>query len=280
MMKRFFNKPYPFNNDLQHNAKVIFFISIGILGFLLIFQPIEISLLSKKEIFYLVSGLAASTFIILTVNLIILPSLFPGLFDNKKWTVKKEILWNIWIILGISSSFLLFFSKLSGLMDIRFVDIVKIILLGSLPVTVLIIMNQNRLLRSHLRSARQLNERLKEIKQQKDKRIRLESDYKNDDLVIKPDSLILIKSADNYVEVYYENEGGIKKQMIRSTLKKMEEIFRKFHFIVKCHRSCIVNIHYIKEIRGNSQGYTLFFEKIDFPVMVSLKYINTLKKML
>ncbi len=279
-MLKFLKKPYPFNEDLRHNAKIIFFISLGILAFLLIFQPIEINSFSKTEIFYLVTGLALSTFLVLSFNLIVLPSLFPKIFNNKGWNIKKEIIWNLWILLAISSSDFIFYSKLLGVFDINFNDIVKIILLGSLPVAVLIIINQERLLKAHLKSAQQLNKKLIDSKQKKERFINFVSDYKKDNLIIKSDSLILIKSADNYIEVYYESDGIVKKQMIRSTLQKAEEVTTEYEFIFRCHRAFIVNINHIVEIQGNSQGYKLFFKNIDFPVIVSQKYINEFSKLI
>jgi len=279
-MLKFLNKPYPFNDNLKHNAKIIFFISLGILAFLLLFQPIEISSLTNTEVFYLVSGLAASTFLILTLNLIVIPSLLPKLFYNNVWNVKREIIWNIWILFTITTSDIIFYSKLFEIMDIQFSDLITIILLGLLPVSVLIIINQDRLFRSHLKSAQLLNKKLLEGKHQKEKLIHFESDYKKDDLVIKSDTLLLIKSADNYIEVYYEIDGDVKKQMIRSSLIKAEESIHDFDFIIKCHRTFVVNINHIKEIQGNSQGYKLSIENLDFPVLVSQKYIKDLQNLL
>jgi len=279
-MLKFLNKPYPFNDDLRYNAKIILFISLGILVFLLIFQPIEINSFSKKEIFYLVTGIAVSTFLVLSFNLLVLPSLFPKIFYNKVWNIKREIIWNIWILLAISSSDFLFYSKLFGVIDINFSDIGKIVLLGLLPVAVLITINQERLLRSHLKYAQQLNKKLIESKQQKEKLIHFESDYKKDNLIIKSDSLILIKSSDNYIEVYYKSDGIVKKQMVRSSLKKAEESIQDFDFIMKCHRTFIVNINHIKEIQGNSQGYKLYIENLDFTALVSQKYIKDFNKII
>ncbi len=279
-MLKFLNKPYPFNDDLRHNAKIILFISLGILVFLLIFQPIEISSFSGTEIFYLVTGLAASTFLVLSLNLIVLPSLFPKLFYSNVWNIKREIMWNIWILLAISGSDFLFYSKLFGVIDINFSDVGEIILLGFLPVAVLIIINQDRLLRSHLKSAQQLNKKLIESKRQKEELIHFESDYKKDNLKITSNSLLLIKSADNYIEVFYKSEGIVKKQMVRSSLKKAEESIQDFDFIFKCHRTFIVNINHINEIQGNSQGYKLYVENLDFPALVSQKYINDFNKMI
>lgn len=277
-MLNFLNKPYPFNDDLRHNAKIILFISLGVLAFLLIFQPIDIYAFSTKKIIHLVTGLAVSTFLVLSLNLIVLPSLFPKIFYNNVWSIKREIIWNLWILLTISSSDFLFYTQLFGVLEIDFTDIGKIILLGFLPVAVLIIINQERLLRSHLKSAQQLNKKLMEGKLQKGKLIHFESDYKKDNLSISPDALLLIKSADNYIEIYYQSEGILKKHLIRSSLKRADETVKDFNFLLQCHRTYIVNTNYIKEIEGNSQGYKLYFEMLDFPALVSQKYINRIKQ--
>lgn len=272
-MLKFLNKPYPFNDDLKHNAKIILFISLGVLIFLIVFQPIDISSFSKKNIIYLVTGIAISTFLTLSLSLLILPSLFPEIFDSNKWNIKKEILWNLWILLAISSSELFFYSKLFSILDIGFMDIVKIILLGLIPVAILITINQERLLRSHLKSAQALNKKLLENRQIKDRFITFESQYKNDNLIIKVDLLLFIKSADNYIEVFFESQGVVKNQLVRSTLNQAEELLIEFDFIMRCHRSFIININRIKEIQGNSQGYKLFFGNKDLFAMVSQKYI-------
>jgi hypothetical protein len=279
-MLKFLDKPYPFNDDLKHNAKIILFISLGILVFLLIFQPIEISSFTTKEIFFLVTGIAVSTFLVLTINLIVLPSLFANVFNSSKWDIKREIAWNVWILLAISSSDMLFYSKLFGVIDIGFPDVGRIIFLGFLPVAVLIIINQDRLLRSNLKSAQLLNKRLLERKEQNEKLVHFVSEYKNDEITLKPSTLFLIKSADNYIELYYEREGLLQKHTVRSSLKNIEITLHDFDYLFRCHRSYIININHIKEIQGNSQGYKLYFENLDFPVQVSQKYISEFKRII
>ncbi|RLD56315.1 MAG: hypothetical protein DRJ01_15415 [Bacteroidetes bacterium] len=276
-MLKFLNKPYPFNDDLRFNAKIILFISLGVLAFLLIFQPIDFAVWSKKEIVYIIAGLVTSTFLVLSLNLIVLPSLFPKIFYKNTWNIKKEILWNLWILVAISSSDFLFYSQITGLFDISFFDITKILLLGLLPVAVLITINQERLLRSHLISAQQLNKQLLEKKQHQKNLIHFVSDYKNDTLTIKADLLIAIKSSDNYIEVYYKNNEIVKKQIIRSSLKRVEELINRYEFILRCHRSYIVNIKFINEIQGNPQGFQLFMVDTNFTVPVSQKYIHEFK---
>lgn len=279
-MWKLLQRPYPFNDDVKHNAKIIFFISIGVLLFLLLFQPIDYSAYNNIDIFYLITGLAASTFLTLSLNLIILPSLFPNQFFQNRWTILKEILWNVWILITISFSDFLYYTKLFGVIHINFNIVGMLLLLGVLPVCVLIIINQDRLLRSHLKSAQKLNYRLAETKLPKERFINFLSDYQKDHLKIKPDALMLIRSADNYIEVFYKIDGNVKNQMIRSTLKKANEATRDFDFIVKCHRTYIVNINYISEIKGSSQGYGLHFENLDFSALVSQKYIKDFDKII
>ncbi len=279
-MLEFLNKPYPFNDDLKSNAKIIFFLSLGNLIFLLIFEPIEPASLYSVNLFYILAGIAGPTFIILTLNLIVIPSLFPKVFNSSKWDIKREILWDTWILLSLSSIIFLVFSKIFGINNITYSDIVKTIFFGMLPVAILITINQARLLKYHLKSARELNKRLIEKKKSGEKLIFFHSQNKKDELAIKPSSLRVIKSSDNYIEIYYERDNKIISTMLRSTLKNTEILLSDFENIFRCHRSYIVNIDHIIEIQGNSQGYKIFLDSIDFPVFVSHKYIPEFQKLI
>ncbi len=279
-MLKFLKKPYPFNDDLQYNAKLIFFISIGVLAFLYIFQPIEISSFSPEKVFYLVVGLGVSTFAVLSLNLMVLPSLFPKLLNNSKWTILKEILWNLWILLVISSADLLYYSKLMGFFNITLSHIFTIILVSVLPVGILIFVNQERLFRQNLKSAKEISKKIHETKHPEDKLVHIKSDYKNDSLSLNPDTIIMIKSANNYIEVLYNEDDQIKKQMIRTSLSKTEEILFQYEFLFKSHRSYIINANLIHEINGNSQGYIVHFENTDVTAQVSQKYINDFQKLI
>jgi DNA-binding LytR/AlgR family response regulator len=88
----------------------------------------------------------------------------------------------------------------------------------------------------------------------------------------------LIRSADNYIEVFWKDGDLIKRQLIRGTLQKAADLLEDYTYIFKCHRSFIVNINYIERVEGNSQGYKLFFEDIDFEIPVSKLSVNELKE--
>ena len=47
-MFKFLKNQYPFNDDLKYNSKLIFFISIGVLAFLYLFQIIRPSWIDTR----------------------------------------------------------------------------------------------------------------------------------------------------------------------------------------------------------------------------------------
>ena len=278
-MLNFLNKPYPFNDDLKYNSKLIFFISIGVLVFLYLFQPLDVSLMDNKEKFYVVVGLGAVTFLSLSLNLLILPSLFSNIFIKRIWNIKKEIIWNIWILSTISVSYYLYY-KVLGVFDIDFRMIVSLILIAVIPITGLITVNQNRKLRSYLKLAEGINKKLEENKSIDEKLVHFISDYVKDNLSIKVSLLLLIRAANNYIEVFWKEGEKVRSQMIRTSLLKAEEVLEEHKFVFKCHRSYMVNVNFIDKIEGSIQGYKLFFENLDFSIPVSKNFAYKLKELI
>ncbi len=275
-MLRFLKKPYPFSEDLKRNAKVIFFISVSVLIFLLLFQPLEISELGDKEKIYLVVGLGAITFLSLSINLLVLPSIIPHIFLHREWTIWKEILWNLWLLFTIAFGYFLMYKTL-GILEFNFSMIIKMLLFAIIPITSLIVFNHNRLLYQHLKTANDLNAKLKNSKMDDEKLVHFDSEYQKDKLSIKARLLILIRSADNYIEIFWKDGAKVKSQLIRSTLLKAQALLADYNYFFKCHRSYVVNINHIDRVEGNSQGYKLYFDELDFEVPVSKASIKELK---
>lgn len=79
----------------------------------------------------------------------------------------------------------------------------------------------------------------------------------NDDkglrLSVKRDNLLMIESADNYVCVWYLNNGNVKKAMVRNTMKRVAEQLGDGN-IQRCHRSYMVNMDRVKVLRREKEG--------------------------
>lgn len=278
-MLKFLNKPYPFNDDLKHNTKIIFFISMGVFVFLFLFQPLQINELETKEKYFLVIGLGIITFLSLSLNLLILPSLFSNFLNGSSWNVKKEILWDLWILFTVGFGYFLYYKAL-GIMAFGFEMIITLVLIAIVPTSVLIVFNRNRMLRSNLKTANELNTKLREHKTIQDKLVHFISDYQKDNLSIKVSLILFIRSANNYIEVFWKENLAVKSQLVRCSLTKAEELLKDDKFIFKCHRSYLANVNHIEKIEGSQQGYRLFFDKVDSPVPVSKNYADKLKELI
>ncbi|MEP3387694.1 MAG: LytTR family DNA-binding domain-containing protein [Reichenbachiella sp.] len=98
------------------------------------------------------------------------------------------------------------------------------------------------------------------------------TDSNNDlKLVVDNSQLLLLKSADNYVEIYYLKDGQVKKELVRTTLKILEQELSN-QPIKRCQRSYMVNINRVAVIQKNSQGYNIELNGYDQPIPVSKNY--------
>ena len=97
-------------------------------------------------------------------------------------------------------------------------------------------------------------------------------------LSIKQDYVYYIVSADNYVNIYYQNKGKIAHTLVRTTLKNLEENLEPYGF-VRCHRSYLVNLKKVKIVRKDRDG---FFIDLDVngiaPIPISKTYVEQMMK--
>ena len=99
-------------------------------------------------------------------------------------------------------------------------------------------------------------------------------------LSVKREDLILIESADNYICVWYMNNGQIKKSMIRNTMKRVAEQMRDSN-VQRCHRSYMINMDRVKILRRDKEGVFIEFG-IDgiADIPISRTYIDNITKWL
>lgn len=92
-------------------------------------------------------------------------------------------------------------------------------------------------------------------------------------LVVSASSLYYLESDDNYIIVRYtDSRGDLKRYMIRSKMKTVEESFRGSS-LVRCHRKYIVNMDKVKVLRKEKDGYELDLDNDTIPpIPVSKTY--------
>ena len=95
-------------------------------------------------------------------------------------------------------------------------------------------------------------------------------------LTINSDSLYYMESQDNYVKIYYENQGKLLSYMLRCRTKAIEESLADTS-MVRCHRSYMVNVMKINHIKkGGKARYIVLSNDQIKPIPASKSYLANL----
>lgn len=111
--------------------------------------------------------------------------------------------------------------------------------------------------------------------------IRFYDEYKKLRLVIAPEAVMFIKSEDNYVQIHYLDRNRVRKFILRSSMRALEEVLSK-HGLVRCHRSYFINPHYIKIVHRDDSGQIVARMKQDGfeSIPISRKYQDEISRLL
>jgi len=268
-MLNLLKKPYPFHRSLKENSILLIFVSLFVVLFLWVFQPlkelIELTFLNTL-------GYGFITFVTSLTIVTILPLLAPNYHNNQTWNVGKEILRIVLIIISISVANYFYsipFVKESILKDFSINYLLKSITttlsIGIIPIIIIILYNQNRLLKKHLFESSKINDNIQEQPIINSKEITFNGEGKTDQIQLITTDILYIKSDGNYCEFITKNN----KHIIRCSLAKIVDQLIDYPSFLKVHRSYIVNTHLIHKISGNAQGYKVHFSEHDNEIPVS-----------
>jgi len=280
-MLDFLNKSYPFNDDPKHNLKLILGISLGMFMFILFFQPIELMTTDFNNKLLIIAGFGGITFFSMVSALIIAPSVLPGLFLSGKWNFKRDLVLNtcIWAAISVAS---IFYARYVGQTKITFYSVFMIVFLSLVPVSILIIENRFEILKIKLQDALNPEKKPDKISAEENEPDGIEffSENKSERISIRLNEIIMLRSANNYIEIFWKKEGEIKKKLIRQTLHNTEYQLIKYPQIIRCHRTCLFNTNYVSKLNIYPQGYKLKLKYIEEEIPVSRQYILKVKEVL
>lgn len=83
--------------------------------------------------------------------------------------------------------------------------------------------------------------------------------------------LLILESTDNYVSVFYILNGKVQRQLLRNTMKNLEESFKK-GTVIRCHRSFMVNLGNVEFVKREGKKLKLKVRLMDQIIPVSEKY--------
>lgn len=280
MIDKLYNS-YPINIAFRFQLKLAISFAFFVFIFLYIFQPFELSYL-EKDIVWLALGFAMVTFTSMLFLNVLIPLLLPSFFREEKWTVGKEIFWsllNLWLI-GSSNYFYFSFNFNISLQWESFWWFQFVTLsVGLFPITFFILGKENNRRTKYFRQAQELSSQFKKEftpTHSGENLLLLESMNKSEQLKLRPEEILFMQAADNYVIVHFL-EKTLRKQIIRTSLKRLEKNVGNFNYLFRCHKSYLVNLKRVSSISGNAQGYKLHLYNTDMLVPVSRQYNKSIK---
>jgi DNA-binding LytR/AlgR family response regulator len=110
-------------------------------------------------------------------------------------------------------------------------------------------------------------------KEKRQEHIELVSDNRSEKLIMESSELILIKSAENYVEIHYLAGGTGTKKLLRTTFKGIEDQLKPFSQMIRCHRTCIINMDHVIKLQREYGRIYLKMNGVEEEIPVSRQYL-------
>ena len=139
---------------------------------------------------------------------------------------------------------------------------------------------RSRYLAAELEETRLLNEHLKKLQDSnQDSKITLEGNT-NEHVTLEISDLLFIEAVGNYVKVCQLHDNEVHTNMLRATMKQMEDALQAYPMIVRCHRAFMVNLGQVEQISSNSRAMQLVIRHSNDAIPVSRSNVNKLKELL
>ena len=154
---------------------------------------------------------------------------------------------------------------------------------------------RSRYLAAELEETRQLNEQLKRLQaspgssevgrgeqtvQEKTKTTLTLTGNTNESVTLEISNLLFIEAVGNYVKVCQLCDNKVHTNMLRATMKQMEDALQAYPMIVRCHRAFMVNLGQVEQISSNSRAIQLVMRHGHDAIPVSRSNVNKLKELL
>lgn len=274
-MIRFLKRPYPITKSAEKRLLTAIAFGLFVFGFLYLFLPFGLSELHGRILFTcIVFGLICSGCMLFFS--FVVAELFPNYFSERHWNVGREIFWASMHIVVIGF-FNALFALSIGMGEFSFPFLLLFLsftfMLGIFPITISVLITEARLNRKYRAESGTINSGIKEhpIIENQQGEVILQSDNKDEDLTLHPDEILLLAAADNYVEVVFLKNDEIRKNLLRTTLKTLEDRLTDHPALLRIHKSYLVNLAHVEKVSGNAQGYRLHLKNCEEVVPVSRK---------
>lgn len=277
-IKTFFSKPIDVFSSSKDKWIFIGFVSLFVIGFLLVFQPFGVNNFDPTHSI-------DQTFLFSIIGFGVVIGLSLGIFEFiistilfKKKTMLTFSFRTLIELIFVATAIFLYYNILGNFHDWHFRSYIDFIfnvsIMSIIPIYIIVLYLSNK----KTKQAYQLLE-LKPKIELSNKYISLTSSNGNDSISLTLNDLLFIEAEDNYISVSYLEKEILKKQLLRATMKYVEKDLNS-EFVLRCHRSFIVNMYKVEKVIKDGHQMKLFIPELTYPIIVSRSYIPKIKTLL
>lgn len=290
-MRSFLLQPYPFGYSTKRKLSVCALIGLFVTLFIALFQPFGMSELPVAQQWLHAAYFGLVTFFVSGLIQAGLPRLLPPLFVEAHWKSWKEIVLLLLVLLCISAANygLMFWLYPQTNMFRSFGQVLLMtVQIGIFPVVAVVFFKQLLLYRRYAAAALAVNQTIDAptatpVPEQMAGAaidIELSGEGQKDRLQLALTNLLWVASADNYVRVHYRTAGEVRSQLLRASLKNIEQQLAPHPGFFRCHRMYLVNLEQVTGVSGNAQGLRLHISGTEETVPVSRSLTQTTRERL
>jgi hypothetical protein len=273
-------------NELFYKAKLelveLFAISLGVFLFILFFNPFSLNNPNQNNQLLVILGLGGIIFFLMALFYVVLPFIFPKLLTPDESMEEPEYIIGliVWVLTSVAFVFYLHFV---GRIELSFYMVFKAIVVCLVPLAIYWIIQTRTILKHHILILNHEVERMQfalsgQIKNKFQEKTVIESENKSESIAVMLSDIILIRSADNYVELVYLENEELKRKLLRNTLKNVENHLNQFPFFLRCHRTTLINTGFIERLFRNYTGVMIKIKGYDIEIPVSRQYLLKVKE--
>jgi|CEGE01.1.fsa_nt_gi uncharacterized integral membrane protein len=268
----------------KERLRLFLSIGLGIFMFMLFFEPFSIFLsdLNKRLVFLV--GLTGIFFVLMMLVYVVISHFFA----RSRSPIKESFLSSYvtgFILMVLSSIALTFYLRYVGMVNMSFFTFFKILVISLVPPVAISLHDTIQNLKAHNAALILAREKeRKRVERYEDeflsKTVELSAEGGRDTFKVVVSDIIYVVSADNYVEIVFKENEHFEKKLLRNTLKNLQLLLSPYSNFIRCHRTCLVNIHYIGQLRKNYNNYWISLKGTDQKLPVSRQYLLRVREVM
>jgi hypothetical protein len=272
-------RPFPFEEEWR---KRWYYPWVGggiVCLFLFVFRPFGLQSERFNDVQAFWAGIAYGLVTVVAVTIWeISIRFFPKYFNEKNWTVGREIIATLLMLTLIAIGNMLyshwqFKSPISLWILLNWWLVTSLV--GIFPTMLGVFWKQVHLTRRYAAEAKSVTAHLHpSAPQHPNTEIILRGDNQGEQIQLLVYDLLYVEASDNYVTVVYRTGSETRQYILRSTLRKIAGMTLDHPQIFRCHRTYIVNLDQVQQLSGNAQGLRLHIKGSDTLIPVS-RTLNT-----